>query len=38
MEQTVVEVIVSPKGVKYPAFNVAAAKAELVKGILALYP
>ena len=28
----------SPKGVKYPAFNVAAAKAELVKGILALYP
>ena len=26
----------SPKGVKYPAFNVAVAKAELVKGILAL--
>jgi hypothetical protein len=38
MEQTVGGVIVSPKGVKYPAFNVAAVKAELVKGILALYP
>jgi hypothetical protein len=38
MEQTVVGMIVSPKGVKYPAFNVAAAKAELIKGILALYP
>ena len=24
--------------IKYPAFNVAAAKAELIKGILALYP
>jgi hypothetical protein len=28
----------SPKAVKYPALNVAAATAELVKGILALYP
>ena len=27
----------SPKAVKYPALNVAAATAELVKGILALY-
>jgi|RhiMetStandDraft_4_1073278.scaffolds.fasta_scaffold691438_1 hypothetical protein len=38
MEQTVVSVIVSPKGVKYPAFNVAVTKAELVKDILVLYP
>ena len=28
----------NPKAVKYPALNVAAATAELVKGILALYP
>ncbi len=38
MDQAIVGGVVSPKGVKYPAFNVAAAKAELVKGILALYP
>ena len=37
MDQAIVGGVVSPKGVKYPAFNVAAAKAELVKGILALY-
>jgi hypothetical protein len=28
----------SSKAVKYPALNVSAATAELVKGILALYP
>ena len=38
MDQAIVGGVVSPKGVKYPAFNVAVAKAELVKGILALYP
>jgi hypothetical protein len=29
---------VSLKAIKYPALNVSAATAELVKGILALYP
>lgn len=28
----------SPKAVKYPVLNVSAATAELVKGILVLYP
>jgi hypothetical protein len=28
----------SSKAVKYPALNVSAATAELVKGMLALYP
>jgi len=28
----------SPKEVKYSAFHMAAAKAELVKGMLVLYP